>query len=142
MAVRRSGKNSSIALRADVAAFKQKNSRSRAFCLESVALHHAAAKSVNSNRLLPRGVDARTRDARRFRDLCADLAARLGGAWIQDETARCQIKSAASLMIAAERLSLAVARGEQIPASDLAAATDAANRSLGALGLVHAWEKE
>jgi len=37
---------------------------------------------------------------------------------------------------------LAVARGEQIPASDLAAATDAANRSLGALGLVHAWEKE
>ncbi|MGD0636343.1 MAG: hypothetical protein ABSA13_19440 [Beijerinckiaceae bacterium] len=85
-------------------------------------------------------VDGRTKSARQFRDLCADLSGRLGTA-PQDALTRTAIHRAAGLILSAETLTSRLAAGAAVDPGALVLVTDAANRSLGILGLAAALEK-
>lgn len=74
------------------------------------------------------GVDHRSAEARRFRDLIEDLSAGLGDELTAVEIL--QVRNVATLQLLSEQMAAAVARGDQV---DPDAATRAANGAVRAL---------
>ena len=70
-------------------------------------------------------VDGRTRLARQFCDLCAELSGRLGSDRQDDVLTRTAIHRAASLILAAETLTSSIAAGVPADAGELVLVTDA-----------------
>ncbi len=97
------------------------------------AANNRAAVS-NGSRLLA-GIDGRSADARRYRDVAFALADNLGGDDKLSEAERALIRQAAANIVASERLQGAMIRGEPV---DLEQATRLANvtsRLLSRLGI-------
>jgi hypothetical protein len=71
------------------------------------------SRVTNGSKLIA-GVDGRTAEARRFKDVAVSLADDLGGAAALTEAQRALVKQAASLVVQSESLQGAMLRGEAI----------------------------
>lgn len=96
------------------------------------AIDPRATCAVNRS-VLPHGIDARRRDAKRLAEIARDLAARLPQD--PDLIARTRITGAALLVMRIEVMAAAQARSEAIDANDLVRIHHALARALGELGL-------
>ena len=81
--------------------------------------------AVSNGRRIFNGVDGRSIEARRFRDLMVSLAADLGGLDTLTEAERTLLRHAASLTVRGEQLQASVLRGEPVDPGDLIRLTDA-----------------
>jgi hypothetical protein len=79
------------------------------------------------------GVDGRTVGAVRFKRLINSFSADLGGMAALTEAERGLVRQAASLMMRAEQLQSAIARGEQVDPDELIRLTNTARRTLAAI---------
>jgi hypothetical protein len=81
------------------------------------------------------GVDGRSVDARRYRDLTMSLADDLGGASSLTEAQRALVRQAAAMIVQSEKLQAEVLRGEVVDCEQLTRLANAATRILSRLGL-------
>jgi hypothetical protein len=95
----------------------------------------SSRSSLSNGRLS--GVDGRTKDARRFRDLVEQFSSDVGG--VSSEAERQLVKSAATLVIEGEKLQARCAAGEEVDASRLG---HLANASLKILRELATFKKE
>jgi len=77
------------------------------------------------------GVNGRSAQARRYRDLIDGLTEELGGGLTESE--RLLVRNAATLQLHAEELTAAMVRGEPVDPEVLSRATNGATRALTAL---------
>jgi hypothetical protein len=89
---------------------------------------------TNGTRLLV-GVDGRSAQARRYRDLCLCFPDDLGCAAELSEAQRSLIRQAAALLVQSEHLQAAVLRGETVDNEHLTRLSNAATRVLAQLGI-------
>lgn len=87
------------------------------------------SKVTNGSRLFL-SADGRSSEARRLRDLVDDLAAPLGGMAKLDEAMAQRVRTCAVISVQLELMSAAVARGELIDATSLAALSSQQQRLL------------
>ena len=92
------------------------------------------SRVTNGSQLLA-GVDGRTADARRYRDLTMSLADDLGGAAELTEAQRALVRQAAAMIVQSERMQSAVLRGELVDIEQLTRLANAATRILSRLGV-------
>jgi hypothetical protein len=88
---------------------------------------------TNGSRLHRRGVDGRTRDARRFRDLFESFAESLGGEVRLSEADRALARTAASLTVKSEAMQAEVAKGGEVDAEQLVRVSNSLSRVLSRL---------
>jgi hypothetical protein len=88
------------------------------------------SRVANRPATLP-GLDGRSAEARRFREMVTALTDQLGGALGEAETL--QVRAAASLQLHAEDLSARSLRGEAIDSEQLTRAANGAIRAMAAL---------
>jgi hypothetical protein len=88
------------------------------------------SKITNRSRLLP-GVDGRSASARRFRDICANYVAEVGGNVTEVE--RDLIRQAAGLTLRAEQLQAALVNGQPVDNDELIRLSSTAKRLLEAI---------
>ena len=101
-----------------------------------MTLQTAAASPCQRSRVANRpatlpGLDGRSAEARRFREMVTALTDQLGGALGEAETL--QVRAAASLQLHAEDLSARSLRGEAIDSEQLTRAANGAIRAMAAL---------
>jgi hypothetical protein len=92
------------------------------------------SRVTNGSKLIA-GVDGRTAEARRFKDVAVSLADDLGGAAALTEAQRALVKQAASLVVQSESLQGAMLRGEAISDEQMTRVANALGRTLNRLGL-------
>jgi hypothetical protein len=90
---------------------------------------------TNSSRLHRRGIDGRSREARRFRDLFERFAESLGGESRLTEAERTLARTAASLAVKAEAMQAAVADGQDVDSEQLVRVSNSLARVLGKFGV-------
>jgi hypothetical protein len=90
---------------------------------------------VSNGSKLVAGVDGRSADARRYRDLVMNLTDDIGGASNLSEAQRTLVSQAAALVVQAERLHGQILRGEFVDNEQLTRLSNAATRVLSRLGL-------
>jgi hypothetical protein len=96
------------------------------------------ARVTNGSRLLA-GVDGRSAEARRYRDLVSSFAADLGGDPIKlSELVKALIRQAAATIVVSEKMQAAIVRGEVV---DLEQATRVANTASRCLARLAATRK-
>src|SRR5271163_4300610 len=88
---------------------------------------------TNGSRLHRRGIDGRTRNARRFRDLFESFAESLGGEERLSEADRALARMAASLAVKSETMQAEVAAGGEVDAEQLVRVTNSLSRVLSRL---------
>jgi hypothetical protein len=107
--------------------------------LESLALAKplstTRAAVSNGSRLHAKGIDGRTRDARRFRDLVASFSESLGGESALGEADKALVRNAAALAVKAERMQAAIVKGEDVDLEGLTRLSNCVSRVLGQLGV-------
>jgi hypothetical protein len=81
------------------------------------------------------GVDGRSADARRFRDLAMSFADDAGGASALTEAKRTLVKQAAMLTIQSEKSQAAMLQGEPVNVGQQVRIADALSRALSRLGV-------
>ena len=89
---------------------------------------------TNGSRLHAPGIDGRTRDARRFRDLVASFSEGLGGDGALNEADRALVRNAAALAVKAEAMQAAIVKGENVDLEALTRLSNCVSRTLGQLG--------
>src|SRR3984957_17512277 len=87
----------------------------------------------NGSRLHRRGIDGRTRDAKRFRDLFESFAQSLGGEERLSEADRALARMAASLTVKSEAMQADVAKGVEVDAEQLVRVSNSLSRVLSRL---------
>jgi hypothetical protein len=87
----------------------------------------------NGSRLHRRGIDGRTRDAKRFRDLFESFARQLGGEAHLSEADRALARMAASLTVKSEAMQAQVAKGGEVDAEQLVRVSNSLSRVLSRL---------
>lgn len=92
------------------------------------------SRVTNGSKLVA-GLDGRSAEARRYRDLAMSFADDLGGAGKLTEAQRTLIAQAATLQVQSERVQAAVLRGEVIDVEQLTRLANASMRILSRLGL-------
>jgi hypothetical protein len=92
------------------------------------------AKVTNGTRLLA-GVDGRSAEARRYRDLAMAFADDLGGQNKLNESERALVRQAAASVVASEKLQAALVRGDDVDPEQLVRLTNSTARLLGKLGV-------
>jgi hypothetical protein len=90
---------------------------------------------VTNGSKLVAGLDVRSAEARRYRDLVISYADDLGGADKITEAQRTLIGQVATLQIQSERVQATVLRGEQVNLEQLTRLANASTRILSRLGL-------
>jgi hypothetical protein len=90
---------------------------------------------ITNGSKLSRGVDGRSADARRFRDLGMSFADDLGGAASLTEAQRALVAQAATLTVQAERLQGAMLRGETVDVEQQTRVANVLARTLSRLGI-------
>lgn len=100
----------------------------------SIAQSSATARSAVSNgtRLLS-GIDGRSAQARRFRDLVKEFTAELGGEEIMTEPMRAMVRQAAAVTVESERMQAAIVRGDDIDTEQLVRVTNVLARLMNGL---------
>jgi hypothetical protein len=88
----------------------------------------------NGSRLHRRGIDGRTRDAKRFRDLFESFSQSLGGKERLSEADRALVRMAATLQVKSETMQAEVAAGGDVDAEQLVRISNSLSRVLGRLG--------
>ena len=92
------------------------------------------SRLTNSLHALP-GVDGRSIEARRYRDLAIAFANELGGATALGEAEQALVRQAAAMVLQAERLQGAAVRGEAVDLEQLTRLSNSATRALTKLGI-------
>jgi len=92
------------------------------------------SKVTNGTKMIA-GLDGRSSEARRWRDLVISYSDDFGGADKLTEAQRTLIAQAATLQVQAERVQAAVLRGELVDIEQLTRLANAATRILSRLGL-------
>ena len=87
----------------------------------------------NGSRLHRRGIDGRTRDAKRFRDLFESFVESLGGKAGLSEADSALARMAASLTVKSEAMQAQVAAGGEVDAEQLVRVSNSLSRVLGRL---------
>jgi hypothetical protein len=87
----------------------------------------------NGTRMHPKGVDGRSAEARRFKDLVSSFAASLGGEGALTEAERALIRNAASLTVQCERLQAALVAGREVNSEEMTRLANSSARVLAAL---------
>jgi hypothetical protein len=90
---------------------------------------------TNGTRVVAPGIDGRSAQARRFRDLVRGMEQDLGGAAVLSEGQRQLVRRAATISAQLEAIEARAATGEQIDVSSYATASNALRRLLTSLGL-------
>jgi hypothetical protein len=91
------------------------------------------AAASNGTRMYPKGVDGRSAEARRFKDLVSSFAAGLGGEGALTEAERALIRNAASLTLQSERLQAALVAGREVNSEEMMRLANSIVRVLAAL---------
>ena len=86
----------------------------------------------NGSRLHAKGIDGRTRDARRFRDLVASFS---DGEADLSEADKALVRNAAALAVKAERMQAAIVKGEDVDLEGLTRLSNCVSRVLSQLGV-------
>jgi hypothetical protein len=81
------------------------------------------------------GVDGRSAEARRYRDLAMSFADDLGGAAVLTEAQRALVFQAAALVVQSEALNGAMIRGESVDVEQQTRVANALGRTLNRLGI-------
>jgi hypothetical protein len=87
----------------------------------------------NGTRNRPKGVDGRSAEARRFKDLVSSFAAGLGGESALTEAERALVRNAALLTVQSERLQAALLAGREVNSEELARLANSSARVFAAL---------
>ncbi|WP_159727573.1 hypothetical protein [Methylosinus sp. Ce-a6] len=90
------------------------------------------SRAANCIAALP-GLDGRSAEARRFRDLVVALASPLGNIDDLPEETIALVRTAAGLTMQSERLQAAIVKGEQVNHDDLTRVANGLSRTLSAL---------
>jgi hypothetical protein len=108
----------------------------------SIGISSPAQRSrvTNGKRLLE-GVDGRSAEAGRYRDLCFSYADDVGGAASLTEAQRALVRQAAMLTIQSEQFQAAMLRGEETNVEQQTRVTNSLARTLHRLGLKRASSK-
>jgi hypothetical protein len=103
--------------------------------IRSATFDHAKLRRsrVTNGRRMVEGVDSRSREGRRFRDLQIAYADDLGGPDGLSEAQKALVRQAATLQIQAERVQASVLRGEAVDEEQLTRLSNALARVLAAL---------
>ena len=110
----------------------------------SASSHDLGAPAVRASRLRSRvtngtklvaGVDGRSADARRYRDVAMALADDLGGASSLSEAQRALVSQAAALTVQSERMQGAMLRGEPLDVEQQTRVANVLARTLSRLGI-------
>jgi hypothetical protein len=88
---------------------------------------------TNGKRLLE-GVDGRSAEARRYRDLCLSYADDLGGASALTEAQKTLVRQAAALSVQSEAMAAAMIRGEPVSDEQMTRVANSLSRTLHRLG--------
>jgi hypothetical protein len=91
------------------------------------------ASVSNGTRMYPKGVDGRSAEARRFKDLVSSFAAGLGGEGALTEAERALIRIAASLAVQSERLQAALVAGREVNSQEMTRLANSSARVFTAL---------
>jgi hypothetical protein len=92
------------------------------------------SRVTNGSKMIA-GLDGRSAEARRYKDLCMSLADDLGGAAGLTEAQRALVRQAAGMIVQSEKLQSAVLRGELVSSEDLVRLSNSATRILTRLGI-------
>ena len=95
------------------------------------------SRVTNGSKMIA-GLDGRTAEARRYRDLCLSLADDCGGAANLSEAQRALVRQAAAMIVQSEKLQGAILRGEIIDCEQLTRLANASTRILTKLGIKRA----
>ena len=95
------------------------------------------SRLTNSLHALP-GVDGRSVEARRYRDLALAFANELGGVAILGEAEQALVRQAAAMVLQAEKLQGAAVRGEDVDLEQMTRLSNSATRALTKLGIKRA----
>ena len=87
--------------------------------------------AVTNGRKLVAGLDGRSAEARRYKDLCLSLAGDLGGTSVMGAGQTALVRQAAAMIVQSEKLHGAVLRGEVIDTEQLTRLANAATQSSG-----------
>jgi hypothetical protein len=91
------------------------------------------SRVTNGSKMLA-GIDGRSAEARRFRDLCLSFANDLGGAPGLTESQRALVRQAAALTVQSEKLQAAMIRGEDVSDEQMTRVANSLSRTLHRLG--------
>jgi hypothetical protein len=91
----------------------------------------------NGTRIYPKGVDGRSAEARRFKDLVSSFAASLGGEGALTEAERALIRNATLLTLQSERLQAVFVAGREVNSEELTRLANSSARVLAALRIKH-----
>ena len=104
--------------------------------LDNVAARPATVRSrVTNGAKMIAGVDGRSADARRYRDLAMSFADDCGGAASLTEAQRALVAQAAALTLQSERLQGAMIRGEDVDVEQQTRVANSLARTLSRLGI-------
>ena len=92
------------------------------------------SRITNGKQMLA-GIDGRSAEARRYRDLAMSFADDLGGAAVLTEAQRALVFQAASLVVQSEALNGAMIRGELVDVEQQTRVANALGRTLNRLGI-------
>jgi hypothetical protein len=92
------------------------------------------SRVTNGSKMIA-GVDGRSADARRYRDLAMSFADDLGGAAVLTEAQRALVFQAAALVVQSEALNGAMIRGESVDVEQQTRVANALGRTLNRLGI-------
>lgn len=103
----------------------------------AIAVPPPTARSAvaNGSRLFLDGVDGRSAEARRFRDVLGDLVQHLGGVEWASEPQKHLARRAAALVVSCERAEVALANGGAFDVAEYSTAANTLRRLLADLGL-------
>lgn len=91
--------------------------------------------AVTNGTQMLQGIDGRSPEARRYRDLCREYIAELGGDQSVTEARRALVRQAAGVAVAAEQMQAKIVRGEDIDAEQLVRLSNLQSRLLRQLGI-------
>jgi hypothetical protein len=107
-----------------------------------VALSSRQRSCVTNGKRLLAGIDGRSAEARRYKDVAMSLADDLGGAAGLTESQRALVKQAASLTVQSETMAAAMIRGEAIDVEQQTRVANSLSRTVHRLGRTKAKPRE
>ncbi len=100
-----------------------------------VATRPATVRSRVTNGKMIAGIDGRSAETRRYRDLCMSFADDCGGAASLTEAQRSLVRRCAMLTVASEKHQAAMIRGEDVNVEQQTRVANSLSRSLSRLGI-------